>query len=119
MPTQKYPLNLASIAALYGCSESVAKRMSAANVDLQNPFEVHQFLKEHAHAQTREAVEKSDPMLAIHTGERSMAAVKKGFYIDALASLYGVQKERMEALVEAGVDLRDRKAVRAALAAQG
>lgn len=113
MPTQKYPINLATIAGLYGCSESVAKRMSAANVDLQNPFEVQQFLQAHARERTRNGTENSAVFSAVKAVE------KPTYYLDVFASLYGVRKERLEAIVEAGVDLRNRKAVRAALAAQG
>jgi hypothetical protein len=91
MPSQKYPpLNLTVIAATYNCSESVAKRMSAAGVDLQNPWEVRKYLQDHARSQTREAVGKSDVMLALemHTGERSRALIEgSGFYMVAIATL--------------------------------
>jgi hypothetical protein len=39
--------------------------------------------------------------------------------MDAIATQYGVRKERIQEIVAAGVDLRDRRAVRAALATQG
>jgi len=96
--------------------------MSAAGVDLQNPWEVRKYLQDHARPQTREAVEKSDVMLALatHTGERSKALIEGSrFYMDAIATQYGVRKERIQEIVAAGVDLRDRRAVRAALATQG
>ena len=111
-------MNLAVIGAMYNCSTSAAKRMSAAGINLEDPEEVRRYLQNHAHAETREAVEKSDAMRAmdIHTGERTRAMIEKGFYLTAIASQYGATKRDIEEVVAAGIDLRDRKAVRAHLA---
>lgn len=73
-------------------------------MDLQNPWEVCKYLQDHARSQTREAVGKSDVMLALemHTGERSKALIERsGFYPAAVAARYGVRKERIEELVNA------------------
>ena len=96
---------------LYNCSESVAKRMSAANVNLEDPGKVRRYLQNHAHSETREAVEKSDAMLAmdIHTGERTRAMTEKGFYLEAIASQYGATKRDIEEVVAAGIDLRTQR----------
>jgi hypothetical protein len=94
-PPKHGGVNLEVWSSIYRCSESLVKRMSAANIDLQNPWEVRKYLRDHARSQTREAVEKSEAMLALemHTGERSMALIKKGFYAAAIATQHGVRKE--------------------------
>jgi hypothetical protein len=99
MPAQKYPpLNLAVISALYGCSESFVKRMSANGVDLRDPKQVEFYLKDHARSQTRAKIEAS------------------ASYFDAFAALNGIRKESIAEMAKAGINIRDGVAVRTYLA---